>query len=67
MINMSFKIDYSDKVVTGGGSGIGRSTALAFASSRARVVVADLSDEGGNETIHLIKTERGGDSIFIDL
>lgn len=41
-------------LVTGGGSGIGRATALAFARAGARVVVADLDPEGGEETVSLI-------------
>lgn len=60
------QMDYSDKVVlvTGGGSGIGRVTSLAFASSGANVVVADLHDKGGSETLRLIKKE-GADGIFV--
>jgi NAD(P)-dependent dehydrogenase (short-subunit alcohol dehydrogenase family) len=38
-------------LVTGAGSGIGRATALAFAQRGARVVVADIDDEGAAETI----------------
>ncbi len=51
-------------LVTGGGSGIGRASALAFASEGARVVVADIGIEGGEETIRLIR-EAGRESIFI--
>jgi NAD(P)-dependent dehydrogenase (short-subunit alcohol dehydrogenase family) len=42
-----------DKValVTGGSSGIGRATALAFASHGARVVVSDIDARGGEETV----------------
>lgn len=55
-----------DKValVTGGSSGIGRAAALAFASEGARVVVADLAVEGGEETVRIIKS-RGGESAFV--
>jgi NAD(P)-dependent dehydrogenase (short-subunit alcohol dehydrogenase family) len=42
-------------VVTGGGSGIGRSTALAFSAEGTRVVVADISVDGGKETVQMIK------------
>src|SRR5215470_11454793 len=51
-------------LVTGGGSGIGRATSLAFAREGAKVVVADLIVEGGEETVGLIK-QAGGDAIFV--
>lgn len=41
--------------VTGGSSGIGRATALAFAVRGASVVVADRSEAGGKETAALIE------------
>jgi len=49
-------------VVAGGGSGIGRSTALQFATRDAQVVVADRNMEGAAETARLV-TERGGKAI----
>lgn len=51
-------------LVTGAGSGIGRATALAFAREKARVAVADISDEGGEETVRLIE-EAGGEAMFV--
>ncbi|MCY4385970.1 MAG: SDR family oxidoreductase [Desulfurellaceae bacterium] len=51
-------------LVTGGSSGIGRATALAFAQRGARVVVADLGVEGGEETASLIQN-TGGEALFI--
>ena len=39
--------------VTGGRSGIGRATALAFARDRANVVVADISDEDKQDTARI--------------
>jgi NAD(P)-dependent dehydrogenase (short-subunit alcohol dehydrogenase family) len=53
--------DFSGKVafVTGAASGMGRATALAFAGRGARTVVADLSDEGGKETVRLIEAKGG--------
>src|ERR671930_1642307 len=55
-----------DKValVTGGASGIGRATALMFAREGAKLVIADMNDEGGQQTVHLI-TEQGGEAIFV--
>jgi NAD(P)-dependent dehydrogenase (short-subunit alcohol dehydrogenase family) len=45
--------------VTGAASGIGRATALAFAREGAAVVVADISDEGNQETAGMIE-DLGG-------
>lgn len=46
-------------IVTGGGSGIGRSVALLFAVEGASVVVADINEKEGNETVELIKEVEG--------
>ncbi|NOT57763.1 MAG: SDR family oxidoreductase [Deltaproteobacteria bacterium] len=51
-------------LVTGGSSGIGRASALAFAREGAKVVVADVTVEGGEETVALIK-KAGGDALFV--
>lgn len=50
-------------LVTGGASGIGRATALQFAEAGARVVVADLNENGGNEVVETIRS-GGGEAIF---
>ena len=51
-------------LVTGGGSGIGRAAALAFAREDALVVVADISDTGGESTAQMIK-DTGGEGFFV--
>jgi NAD(P)-dependent dehydrogenase (short-subunit alcohol dehydrogenase family) len=51
-------------LATGASSGIGRATALAFAREGAKVVVADILVEDGEETVRLIK-EAGGEAIFV--
>ena len=46
-------------VITGAGSGIGRSTAIKFASKGDKVVVADFNEKGGQETVDMIKAQNG--------
>ena len=46
-------------LITGAGSGIGREAALSFAREGALVVVSDVNDQGGNETVSLIEQEGG--------
>jgi NAD(P)-dependent dehydrogenase (short-subunit alcohol dehydrogenase family) len=51
-------------LVTGGASGIGRATALKFAREGTKLIIADMNEEGGQQTVHMI-TEQGGDAIFV--
>ncbi|MBM3457257.1 MAG: SDR family oxidoreductase [Armatimonadetes bacterium] len=50
-------------IITGGGSGIGRATALRLASEGAAVLVADVDEAGGCETVGLIES-AGGSALF---
>lgn len=51
-------------IVTGAGSGIGRAVAVLYAKEGANVVVSDIDEASGDETVKLI-TENGGEAIFI--
>ena len=50
--------------VTGAASGIGRAAALAFAREEASVGVADVSEQGNQETVRLIE-EQGGRALAV--
>ena len=51
-------------LITGGSSGIGRETALLFAKEGAKIVVSDVNDAEGQQTVDLIAAE-GGEAIYI--
>jgi NAD(P)-dependent dehydrogenase (short-subunit alcohol dehydrogenase family) len=55
-----------DKValITGAGGGIGRETALLFAKEGAAIVVVDVNDAAGNETVAQV-TAAGGRAIYV--
>ncbi|HYZ22031.1 MAG TPA: SDR family NAD(P)-dependent oxidoreductase [Rhodopila sp.] len=51
-------------VITGAGTGIGRATAKLFAQEGARVVIAEINPETGEQTAQLI-SQAGGEAIAI--
>lgn len=53
-------------VVTGAGAGIGRASALRFAEEGANVVVTDIVEETGRETVEKIEAS-GGDAVFLEV
>ena len=58
-------LDFTGKVVlvTGGATGIGRATSLAFARQGATVVIGDVDDRA-SDTVRLLE-EAGGSGMFV--
>jgi NAD(P)-dependent dehydrogenase (short-subunit alcohol dehydrogenase family) len=50
-------------IVTGGASGMGRATVMRFLAEGAKVVVADLNDANGAETLAVAKAQGHADGI----
>lgn len=51
-------------IITGGGTGIGKETALLFAKEGAKVVITDINQESGNQTVKDVQ-EMGGEALYI--
>jgi NAD(P)-dependent dehydrogenase (short-subunit alcohol dehydrogenase family) len=61
---MAGLLDGKSALITGGGGGIGRATALAFAREGARLAVADLIEEAADETVAHVNA-TGGQAISL--
>lgn len=61
-VEMSFVGEVA--LVTGGSGGMGRAISTAFAAAGAKVVVADVDDVGGAETIRMVEA-AGGEAVYV--
>ena len=57
------RLDGKVALITGAGSGMGRTAALMFAAEGAKVVVAEFSQQAGEETVKLVRA-AGGEATF---
>jgi NAD(P)-dependent dehydrogenase (short-subunit alcohol dehydrogenase family) len=62
---MAGRVSGKVALITGGGSGIGRATAIVFAREGAKVAIADYNRDGGEQTVRMIK-DAGGEALFIE-
>src|SRR6266508_6921495 len=60
---MSGRLDGKVAIITGGGSGIGRASALPFLRESARVVIGDLNEAGLAETVALAGAQGHADRL----
>lgn len=58
-------IDGKVALVTGGASGIGRSTALRFAEEGAKVALSDVQVDAGQQVVREIE-DAGGEAVFVE-
>ena len=57
------RLDGKVAIITGAASGIGRAAAILFASEGAKLVLADVNEEGLKESLDLVKRE-GGEAVI---
>jgi NAD(P)-dependent dehydrogenase (short-subunit alcohol dehydrogenase family) len=61
---LTMRLEDKVALITGAGSGIGRESAILFAAEGAKVVVVDINDGAGEETVQMIR-KAGGDAIYV--
>src|SRR5947209_1102556 len=61
---MGYDLEGRSAFVTGGSTGIGRATALAFGQEGASVVVSDVNEADGATVVEQIRG-GGGDALFV--
>ncbi|HMI35260.1 MAG TPA: SDR family oxidoreductase [Propionibacteriaceae bacterium] len=64
MPDINGSLDGKVTFVTGAASGIGRATALAFVREGANIVVADIDQQGSQDTASMIE-DRGGQALAV--
>jgi NAD(P)-dependent dehydrogenase (short-subunit alcohol dehydrogenase family) len=62
--NLDQWFDGRTAIVTGGSGGMGRAIALAFSAAGSRVIVSDVADAGGEETVALVRS-AGGEARYV--
>ncbi|MEH7483171.1 glucose 1-dehydrogenase [Neobacillus drentensis] len=60
------RLENKVSLITGAASGIGKAIAQLFAKEGSKIVVADMNEAGGQETVDEIKA-KGGQALFIKL
>ena len=61
---MDYKLKDKVAIITGGASGIGRSVAKMMVAEGARIVIADMQEEKGNEVVFDIRS-GGNEALFV--
>src|SRR5690348_15251534 len=61
---MAGLLEGKSALITGGGGGIGRATALVFAREGARIAVADAAEDAARQTVALVN-EAGGQAMSL--